>query len=298
MVLQREKAIPVWGTADTGESVTVSILDQKKTTTAGADEKSMVRLDPIKSDQPVEMTVAGKNSLTIKDILVGEVWLASGQSNMDFSVSKKVKYFAGTQNEDEEIAAANYPKIRMFTVKLKMYDEPQGDVVGDWKVCSPETVPGFSAVGYFFARELNQNLKLPVGIITSSYGASTAQCWISKDAMLADPRFKQIMDDYTAIARKWDEDISDLHVFTTATTQPAPPAAEPTTPPARDIPKNPHQNQHNPSLLWNGQIKPLEPYAIRGASGIKANRSSAWTELYLAVDAGIDLQLAERMERG
>ncbi len=203
MVLQQDKPIPVWGTADSGESVTVSILDQKKSATTGADGKWMVRLDPIKSDQPVEMTIAGKNSITIKDVLIGEVWLASGQSNMDFSVSKKVKYFAGTMNEEEEIAAADHPQIRMFTVQLKMADEPQADVVGEWKVCSPETVPAFSAVGYFFARELNLDLKIPVGNITSSYGASTAQCWINDDELKADPRFKGILDDYAAATQKW-----------------------------------------------------------------------------------------------
>jgi sialate O-acetylesterase len=171
MVLQAESAIPVWGWADPGEAVSVSIDGQKKTATAGADGKWTVTVDQLRSDAPTEMTIAGKNSTTIKDVLVGEVWLASGQSNMDFTVSKKVKSFAGTQNEDEEIAAANFPQIRMFTVALKMADEPQADVVGEWKVCSPETVPGFSAVGYFFARELHQARHVPVGIITSSYGA-------------------------------------------------------------------------------------------------------------------------------
>ena len=176
MVIQQDAPVPVWGWADPGEQVTVMIGDQKQTSATGADGAWSLTLSPLKQSSPTEMTVTGKNSITIHDVLVGEVWLASGQSNMDFTVSKAVKYFAGVNDEAREIAQANYPQIRMFTVKLHMTDKPAKDVEGQWQVCSPETVQAFSAVGYFFARESYQARKCPIGIITSTCRAcNTAQ---------------------------------------------------------------------------------------------------------------------------
>src|SRR3954449_11642098 len=119
MVLQQEMPVPVWGWADPGEQVTVTVGDQKQSATASPEGKWSVKLAPLKQGAATEMTIGGKNTVTIKDVLIGEVWLGSGQSNMDFVVSKQVKSFAGVANEAEEIAAANFPQIRMFTVKLK-----------------------------------------------------------------------------------------------------------------------------------------------------------------------------------
>src|SRR6185437_5068186 len=130
--------------------------------------------------------VAGSKTTTpveLSDVLVGEVWLASGQSNMDFSMSKKVKSFAGVANEEQEIAAANYPLIRMFTGVAAKTLAPAARVGGEWKICNPENAPAFSAVGYFFARDLQREIKIPVGIITESFGASTAESWIRRETI-------------------------------------------------------------------------------------------------------------------
>jgi hypothetical protein len=167
MVLQSGVSVPVWGKADPGEKVTVAIQDQTQSATADASGKWMVRLSNLKTGGPLEMTIAGKNTITVKDALIGEVWLGSGQSNMEFTVSKKVARFAGLVNEDDEIAAANYPKIRIFTEKQSKKYEPQSDLTGEWKICSPDTVPGFSAVGYLFARDLQRELGgTPLGFLT------------------------------------------------------------------------------------------------------------------------------------
>ena len=182
MVLQQGMSVPVWGWADPGEQVTVGIAGQKQSATAGADRKWMVRLTNLRaSSDPIEMTIAGKNTIRIVDILIGEVWLGSGQSNMDFVVSgDTAKYpgmaqrFAGIANEAEEIAAANCPKIREFRVPLKTSELPLEDVAGKWQVCTPETVPGFSAIGYLFSRDLQKAINQPIGFITSAYGASCA----------------------------------------------------------------------------------------------------------------------------
>ena len=197
MVLQREIKVPVWGTADAGETVTVEFAGQKKSVVAGADGAWRVALDPLAaSTMPQTLTVIGsaKNEkVAFEDVLVGEVWLASGQSNMDFSVSKKVKYFAGIANEEQEIAAANYPLIRMFTGQASKAYATQPRVGGEWLVCSPATVPGFSAIGYIFARDLQREIKVPVGILTLSYGASTAEAWIRREALAANPQLKPML---------------------------------------------------------------------------------------------------------
>ena len=262
MVLQSAMLVPVWGTADPGESVTVKFEGQTKVVTTGADGKWMVKLAKLKPGGPLEMTIAGKNSITVKDVLVGEVWVGSGQSNMTFYVSTKGPGHApyGLMDEEKEIAAANYPQVRMFTVKDTKSYTPQTDVVGEWKVCSPETVPDFSAVGYLFARDLNQALKVPVGIILSAFGASTAESWIPRETAAADPQLKPLLEKFDA-----REDFFKANPGATDDMAPAAPQtlnARPGRPgPLRD----PVQDQHQPTVLYNGMIAPVIPYAIKGA---------------------------------
>jgi sialate O-acetylesterase len=260
MVLQSGMSVPVWGAADAGEKVTVTLNGQTKSAVTGADGKWMVRLANLKAGGPFEMTIAGKNSITVKDVLVGEVWLGSGQSNMQFTVSKAHASYAGMLDEEKEIAAANYPQVRMFTVKpLKSYD-PQAEVPGEWQVCTPAVVGDWSAVGYLFGRDLNQALKVPVGIVLSAYGASTAEAWVPRAALAADPRLKPMLD-------KFDARESYFKEHPGATDEGAPGApqtlnARPGKPgPLRD----PSQDQHQPTVLFNAMINPILPYAIRGA---------------------------------
>jgi sialate O-acetylesterase len=260
MVLQSGMPVPIWGTADPGEKITVQFAKQKKSITAAPDGKWIIRLAKLKPGGPFEMTISGKNSITVKDILVGEVWLASGQSNMAFTVSKQHNSYAGLLNEDQEIAAANYPQIRMFTGKTNKSYQPQQDIAGEWLVCSPATVGDFSAVAYLFARDLQKALNEPVGILTEAYGASTAESWIRRETIAADPPLKSMLDKFDALESFYRQN-------PTATTDQAPPApqtlnARPGKPgPLRD----PVQDQHEPTVLFNGMINPVIPYAIRGA---------------------------------
>jgi sialate O-acetylesterase len=280
MVLQQGMAVPVWGFADPGEQVTVSIADQKQTATAGADRKWMVKLPALKtSGTPTEMTIAGKNTIKISDVLIGEVWLGSGQSNMEFTVSKdtakypgKAKSFAGALNEEQEIAAANYPTIRMFTVPLKMSETPQEDCAGKWEVCTPENVPGWSAVGYFFSRDLQKAINRPIGFINSSYGASCAQAWVSQDVLESDPRLKNNMDRFAAQVAQFK-------------------ATPPATAPAQAGrggrggrgAGSPFTNQHNPYVLYNAMIKPVQPYAIKGVLWYQGESITEGLNLYPVV---------------
>lgn len=276
MVLQCDLPVPVWGWAAPGETVTVKFAGQIATTQADADGHWRVDLHPLMAwSEGQTFTVTGSQTaepIRLEDVLAGEVWLASGQSNMDFSVSKKAKYFAGVTNEDAEIAAANYPLIRMFTGNYAKLYAPTNRITGEWKVCTPDTVPAFSAVGYFFARDLQRATNIPVGIVTLAFGASTAEAWIRRDALAADPRLKPFLDSFDAKVQAFrtnpppvvlaprSEDVSAKETNSASVTTNAVPGRRRRAPAAHD----PVQDQHNATVLFNGMIAPVIPYAIRG----------------------------------
>jgi sialate O-acetylesterase len=198
MVLQSGMQVPIWGTASPRERVTVTLNAQEQSAVAHADGKWVVRLNNLEAGGPFQITIAGNNTITINDVLIGEVWLGSGQSNMVFTVSKKQASYAGVINEEQEIAAANYPQIRMFIGKSAKTYEPQTEIQGEWLVCNPENVPAFSAVVYFFARDLQNEIHHPVGILTLAFGASTAEAWIRRKTLAADPLLKPMLDHFDA----------------------------------------------------------------------------------------------------
>jgi sialate O-acetylesterase len=260
MVLGSGMAVPVWGVAAPGERVTVTFLTQKLSAIASADGKWMVRMKSLKAGGPFQMTIAGNNTITISDVMVGEVWLGSGQSNMAFTVSKKQARWAGLVDEEREIAEANYPQVRMFTAKAAKTYAPQTELQGEWQVSNPENVPGFSAVGYLFSRDLHRELKQPVGFITLAFGASTAESWIRRETIAGDPLLKLMLDGFDAAVQffrsKPDAPPSEA---------PPPPRtinARPGPPPEKQ--RDPVQDQHNPTVLFNGMINPAIPYTIRG----------------------------------
>jgi sialate O-acetylesterase len=259
MVLQSGMAVPVWGTASPGEQVAVTLNNRKQSATASADGKWMVRLKNLKPGGPFEMTIAGNNTIVVKDVLVGEVWLGSGQSNMEFTVSKKRARYAGLVNEEQEIAAANYPQVRVFTGKQAKNYEPQTEIQGEWLVCTPENVPGFSAVGYLFSRDLHREIKKPVGFITLAYGASTAEAWIRRETIAADPLLKPMLDRFDAAVQFYKANPS-----APASEAPAPPVTINKRGGQTGKQRDPVQDQHNPTVLFNGMINPAIPYAIRG----------------------------------
>lgn len=187
MVLQRNIPIPIWGWADKNEKVTITLNNQIQTTKADASGKWMVKFAPMEAGGPYIMVVKGKkNSITFDDILVGEVWLCSGQSNMEWEVKSSV-------NAAKEIATANFPQIRHLKVAHTVAATPQDDIPEtSWKICNPENVGGFTAVGYFFARELYQNLNVPIGLIHTSWGGTHSETWTSREAMLASDEFREL----------------------------------------------------------------------------------------------------------
>jgi sialate O-acetylesterase len=264
MVLQRDQPVPVWGTCSTaGDLVTVRFDGQTRATTADADGRWKIQLAPLAAGGPFEMTVeTADDRVRLEDVLIGEVWLASGQSNMDFTVARTPKYyFAGVANEAAEVAAANYPQIRMFSGEWTRSYEPRSEVDGSWKVCTPENVREFSAIGYFFARDLQRALHVPVGIVTLTYGASTAQAWIRREAIAADPRLKPQLDAFDAKIRDYVPPSADELAQWQAEVEKA--RASGQRPPRRPH-AHPAADQHNPTVLYNGMIAPFVPYALRG----------------------------------
>jgi len=245
MVLQSDFACPIWGTAEAGDEVSVAIGGQKKSAKADAEGKWSLKLDPIKAGGPHEMTVSGKTSVTVKDVLVGEVWVCSGQSNMEMVVSS-------SNNFAEEKAAANFPNVRHFLVKKNPQDQPVSTLSGDWKLTTPETVGGFTAVGYFFGRELHQKLNVPVGLIHTSWGGTAAELWTSKPVLEANATLKPIVDNFSKRMEAYEKQLA-AH----------PAAVEKAKAENKPAPKAPNKPMA-PSCLYNGMIAPVLPYGIKG----------------------------------
>lgn len=231
MVLQCDMPVPVWGWADPGEDISVVFAGQTKHTKADQDGRWLVKLDALAANsETTALTISGQNKITINNVLVGEVWICSGQSNMEWPISQSA-------NSEEEIASANHPAIRLFNVPRHITAAtPQEKGLGEWQVCSPETVPGFSAVGYFFGRRIQAELDKPVGLIGSNWGGTRIEPWTSLSGFRAVPELKEIAEQVStaqAIAAKQEEEV----------------AIERT----------------EPSAIYNAMIHPLVPYAMRGA---------------------------------
>jgi len=171
MVLQQEKPIKIWGWADVSEKVSITLGKQLQCTQAGTDRKWSVTLQPLKASfQPLTMAIVGKNKIILDNILIGEVWMCSGQSNMAFGLS-------GAINSPQECSKANYSNIRLFTVSKNISTTPQENFSGNWEPCNPQTVAWFSAVGYFFGKDIHKNLNVPVGLISSNLGGTQIESW-------------------------------------------------------------------------------------------------------------------------
>ena len=196
MVLQQKAPIRVWGTADPGERVSVSLGGKTLETTATNEGSWRVDLPSLTADnKPHTMTIKGKNIVEIKDVLLGEVWICSGQSNMEWAVNRSL-------NPKEEIAAANHPKIRLFNVPGPVAKpEPEKDPRGQWQICSPATIPGFSAVGYYFGRELQKELNVPIGLVGTNWGGTRIEPWTPPAGFKSVPNLKDYVENLDAVSK-------------------------------------------------------------------------------------------------
>lgn len=259
-VLQQGIAVPLWGTAGEGEKVTVQIEGQKVSAIA-KDGRWLVRLKPLRAGGPFTMTIQGGNTITLTNILVGEVWLCSGQSNMEFPLSRAA-------NADEAIASSEDSQLRLFTVPRASADSPKAEVTGSWKESSQRTATNFSAVAWFFGRDLRKARGVPVGLIHSSVGGTPAEAWTARGTLEADPELKLILTRYAETAKQFDPEKAKaaheqaLDKFREAV---AKAQAEGRTPPrAPRAPQDPAHSLNRPCGLYNAMIAPLQPYAIAG----------------------------------
>jgi sialate O-acetylesterase len=227
MVLQQKAEARVWGKADPGEAVTVTFRDQKVTVKADDQGNWVAKLKPTNAGGPFDMTIAGKNTIEYKNVLVGEVWVCSGQSNMEWSVG-------GCDKTDKEYAysAPHNPMLRMFQVKKVPTPRTQTETAGNWVEADAKVLPGWTAAGYFFGRDLQEHLKVPVGLIQSAWGGTRAETWTSAEALGASSRYKAEIDNF---------------IKATA-----------------DNPSKP-VDANAPSALYNGMINPILNYRIQGA---------------------------------
>ncbi len=274
MVLMQETPANVWGTAEPAEQVTVSMGKAKGSATAGADGKWAVKLEGLQPSDGGEMTISGKNKLTIKNVAVGEVWVCSGQSNMEMAVQ-------GVGKAAEEIAAADYPKIRMFTVSRNAITTPQSECTGKWEVCTPQTVGHFSAVGYFFGRHLLQNVKAPIGLIHSSWGGTAAELWTPTDVLSKDPAYAYAFTNWEQTKANYPKAKEAYEKALAAWPEAVEKAkSDGTKPPPRPNAPRGGDDLGSPGCLYNGMIVPLLPYTIRGVIWYQGEANASNAKVY------------------
>ena len=275
MVLQRDRQVPIWGRADAGESVTVNFAGQVRKTTAGSDGKWRVSLSPLHPNAtPATMTISGKNTIELKNILVGEVWLLAGQSNMQRLLSE-------TANGEPAIANANHPMIRLFNVSRQVGFRHKPPPLATWQACSPESVKEFSAAGYYFGVELQAELNVPVGLINSSYGGSQAEAWTPVEYLLASvdlsptvERTKIWDEERPRVNVQYEEQLNQWRAETEkAKAAGARPQPSPAVPDAL-------REYRVASSIYNGMIAPLIPFSLRGAFWYQGESNEARAQQY------------------
>lgn len=262
MVLQRGRAVPVWGTGTDGLTVTVRIRDASaQAVVSGGEWKA--ELPELQAGGPFELTVeAGGEKLIFRDVLVGDVWLAGGQSNMEWRIAESA-------NAEQEIAAADWPTVRYYEVPRVAYDDGQAHA-GAWAVCTPETLGQFTAVGYHFARTLVSSLDVPIGIVGCNWGGTSASCWVPEEAIADDPDLRVYVDEYKskishldAVAAKKEQDEYQAAVNAWVSRQ----SQGLTGAELGDFPWPPPMNEQSflrPNGLYGTMLRPTAPYAIKG----------------------------------
>lgn len=276
MVVQRDAVIPVWGTATPGEEITVSFHGQQVVTKARDSGRWQIELAPIsKVGGSHTMRIRGRNEIKIEDVVVGDVWICSGQSNMQWSVTQAM-------NAKKEIAAAKFPKIRLFSVPHVATPEPADDVKAKWLRCSPATVKDFSAVGYYFGRALHANLhsglsRVPIGLIDSSWGGTPVEAWMPAKLLVGNEITDPILSRWEKVLAEWPERKKAYDDKLAAWKKARNAGAS-----AGRRPRGPQgpNHQHRPGNLWNGMIHPLLPFAMRGAIWYQGESNSARAEQY------------------
>jgi sialate O-acetylesterase len=277
-VLQQGVAVPVWGTAEPGEAVTVTFGRQKKSTTADTNGCWSVKLAKMKASaegRPLE--ISGTTSVILTNVVVGEVWICSGQSNMAFPLTR-------AHNGPAAADASTDPLLRVFQVQQAHADEPLNSAAGSWRPSESNAVRGFSAVGYFFGRDLRATRQVPVGLIGTYWGGTPAEAWTSRGVLEADPVLAGILTNHAHKIEVWDPDKvkaafllqQDRWSNEVAKAK----AAGKELPGAPRLAADPKTDPHRPACLYNAMIAPLVPYAIRGATWYQGESNAGRAKEY------------------
>jgi sialate O-acetylesterase len=275
MVLQQNSKAKIWGTAAKGEKVTVSFRGQTGYAEPDASGNWVATIATGEAGGPFEMQIVGSNKIAYSNVLVGEVWICSGQSNMEWSVN-------GSNAADKETAKGEPHNwnLRMFTVKHETPLEPVANVSGSWVEAKPETVGGFSAAGYFFGRDLQKALKVPVGLIHTSWGGTRAEAWTSKEYLDGHDWFKHEHPKFDTNIRKFAYDLLKFNQSQGKSKVDA--AKEGGKKIGMGGPQNPI-NANSPSVLYNGMIAPLLNYSIKGAIWYQGESNAGQAYKYRAL---------------
>ncbi len=267
MVLQQNTKVALWGWADPGEKISVGNSWSKEIANTVADEKGewILHLKTIMYGGPYTITIKAKNSITLNNVLLGEVWLCSGQSNMEFSLEKQQSWMTGVLNAEQEIKQADFPAMRLFTVKRNTSGAPLQDLGGNWSVCSPSNVGKFSAVAYYFGKEIMKATGIPIGLIHSSWGGTPAESWTSNETLTSDTDFKPIFERFQ---KAIDDSITGKKIYEDQWVQWKNDSAmaKQKGDTLKAAPKKPAAIKYYqaPSQLYNAMIHPLVPYTLKG----------------------------------
>ncbi len=276
MVLQQGMSVPVWGWAPPGQEVVVRFAGQTQRTTAGPDGRWMLRLTPLTPGGPYEMVVTGDHTLTLRNLLVGEVWICTGQSNMEWGI-------CSSANAEIEIREADYPDIRLYVTGDQVLAEPADDGPGRWVPCRKDKVAhtsmcDFSAVGYFFGRKLHKELGVPVGLIMAAAGGVPAESFISMRGLRAEPELAYVVEHYdqamAAYPREKERHARELAAYEQALAVNPADAGKLARP---EMPLGPG-NIYLPTGYYNGNIAPLVPLAIRGVTFYQGESNASRAE--------------------
>ncbi|MBF4494785.1 9-O-acetylesterase [Flavobacterium sp. MR2016-29] len=279
MVLQQNSKVNLWGWASPNEKIKIQLGWQNNPVeiTANPDGTWKTAVNtPQGSEKPFDVSIEASNKIILKNILIGEVWICSGQSNMYFPVGKEDgTWKTGVKNYEQEIQNANFPSIRLFTVLTKASQKPLDDVTGSWKQCSPSSIKTFSAVAYFFGRDLYQNLKVPIGLISSSWGGTKAEAWTSQTVLEENPDFLPILEQDAKNEKLFQEKLeiyyADLQKERIANNNDI----------SKSQLKRPKKEENKTSyVLYNAMLHPLINYTMKGVIWYQGESNAESAFLY------------------
>lgn len=279
MVLQQNTKVNLWGWASPNEKINIQLgwsnLPVNVTADAEGNWKTTVET-PKGGETAYDIIIEASNKITLKNILIGEVWLCSGQSNMFFPVGREEgTWKTGVKNYEEEVKNAVFPNIRLFTVALNASAKPLEDVTGSWKICSPESIKTFSAVAYFFGRDLYQKLNVPIGLLSTSWGGTKAEAWTAQNVLEEDVAFLPILQEDAKNEKVYQEKLEAYYLALTNER-----IASAANAPKSQLKKPKKEPNKTSYVLYNAMLHPLVNYTIKGAIWYQGESNSGKAYLY------------------